>query len=280
MKKVIIAGLIVMFLIVILGYSIYAQFTTPLNFSDKITEDVYYVGSDGFGSYLIRTDEGLILIDAGPIDLVDTLIDRITSLGFDVEEIKIILNTHAHGDHTGGNNNIVEISNALTYINEYDAEAIELSNDIANCGVFCGSPIEETKVDFRFSDGDTIRLGDKTLEVIHVPGHTPGNSMVYSNVKGVNVLFSGDTIITNSNYGHPFFDKEVNSKKIVNSLKKVRTLNLEPDLVLPGAVYTGTTEMNPIKWNVLSFVSLIRAKIDATDNDLLKRSFELLYNNL
>ena len=64
--------------------------------------NVYYVGTNGLASYLITSPQGHILVDTVMPDATSQIKGNIEKLGFKVTDIKYLLNTHAHIDHTGG----------------------------------------------------------------------------------------------------------------------------------------------------------------------------------
>ena len=68
----------------------------------KMIDNVYYVGTDGLASYLITSPQGHILVDTVMPEATSQIKASIEKLGFKVTDIKYLLNTHAHIDHTGG----------------------------------------------------------------------------------------------------------------------------------------------------------------------------------
>src|SRR4029079_10851610 len=68
----------------------------------KMIGNVYYVGTQGLASYLITSPQGHILVDTVMPESTAQIVANIEKLGFKVADIKFILNTHAHIDHTGG----------------------------------------------------------------------------------------------------------------------------------------------------------------------------------
>ncbi len=67
-----------------------------------IAGNLYYVGTEGLASYLVVTSEGAILIDGALPDSVPQIEANIAKLSFNLKDVKIILNSHAHFDHSGG----------------------------------------------------------------------------------------------------------------------------------------------------------------------------------
>ena len=87
----------------------------------KIIGNVYFIGCIPASSHLIDTGEGLILIDTGYEDTLFLLVDSIYRLGFRPSDIKYIIHTHWHGDHTAATAGLVALSGAKTLIGHKDA---------------------------------------------------------------------------------------------------------------------------------------------------------------
>jgi len=68
----------------------------------RISDDIYYVGASDVTSFLIVTDAGLILTDGGFTDTAQQIRSNIKTLGFDIRNVKLLMNSHAHFDHAGG----------------------------------------------------------------------------------------------------------------------------------------------------------------------------------
>ena len=84
----------------------------------KIFDNVYYVGLQSVSSYLITTNQGLILIDPTYDYTADLVLDSIRELGFDPVEIEYLLITHGHGDHASGAKVIQEATGAAECISK------------------------------------------------------------------------------------------------------------------------------------------------------------------
>jgi len=81
--------------------SVMANWVKPIE-PFRVIDNIYYVGTNGLGVYLITTPQGQILIDTGVPEVTSQIKNNIQKLGFKVTDIKYILNTQAHFDHTGG----------------------------------------------------------------------------------------------------------------------------------------------------------------------------------
>lgn len=130
----------------------------------QIIGNVYYVGADGVSAFLIRTGDGLILLDGALPETAPQIAKNIASLGFNIRDVKVLLNSHAHFDHGGGLAELKRLSGASLAVSALDAPALE-----------AGDPnMPPVRVDRRLADGDTVRLGGTTLTAHLTPGHTKG----------------------------------------------------------------------------------------------------------
>jgi metallo-beta-lactamase class B len=139
----------------------------------KMIGNVYYVGTNGLSSYLITSPQGHILVDTVMPDATSQIKGNIEKLGFKVTDIKYVLNTHAHIDHTGGLAEMKAASGAQVVAGEADKPLLE--------GGYYPGAREETvlnfppvKVDRTVREGDTITLGDVKITARETPGHSPG----------------------------------------------------------------------------------------------------------
>ena len=139
----------------------------------QLIDNIYYVGTDGIAVYVIKTSQGLILMDTAMPQSTGMIKDNIAKLGFKVADIKIILNTHAHLDHTGGFAEIKKETGAQLIAGERDKPLLE-------GGYYPGDEKNEdlafpaVKVDRAVKEGDKVTLGDTTLTAHATPGHSPG----------------------------------------------------------------------------------------------------------
>jgi metallo-beta-lactamase class B len=130
----------------------------------RIIGNVYFVGAEGVSAFLIRTSEGLVLLDGALPETAPWIAKNIATLGFNLRDVKVILNSHAHFDHGGGLAELKRLTGASLAVSALDAPAIEAGE----------SSMPAVRVDRRLADGDTVRLGDTTLTAHLTPGHTKG----------------------------------------------------------------------------------------------------------
>src|SRR5690349_9756590 len=88
----------------------------------RVAGNLYYVGATGVTSFLITGPEGHILIDGGYPESAPLIEQSIARLGFKVRDVKVLLNTHAHSDHTGGLRELQQATGAQLWVSEGDAD--------------------------------------------------------------------------------------------------------------------------------------------------------------
>jgi glyoxylase-like metal-dependent hydrolase (beta-lactamase superfamily II) len=132
------------------------------------------VGPMSNNAYLLRctaTDEGLLIDAANEGDRLRELVR------FDGPPVAAILTTHRHTDHWQALAVMVTDADAAVYAGDEDADALPVA------------------VDERLQHGDTVTVGDVTLEIIALRGHTPGSiAVLYRDPEGVPHLFTGDSL--------------------------------------------------------------------------------------
>lgn len=190
--------------------------------------EVYFVGVRGLSSFLIATPDGHFLIDGGLPENADVIADNIKSLGFKVEDVKYLLNSHAHLDHSGGLAALKEISGALMIASEGDRWALE-------AGLVPGSEDDPdyaappVKVDRVIRDEESLTLGGVTLTARLMPGHTKGCTSwsMRSGDKEI-LFFCSATVANNRLVGPPQYDGIVEDYRATF----VRTKAWRPDVLL------------------------------------------------
>ncbi|MBR0931485.1 BJP family subclass B3 metallo-beta-lactamase [Bradyrhizobium sp. 62B] len=175
----------------------------------QLIGNIYYVGTEGIAVYVIKTSQGLILMDTAMPQSTGTIKDSITKLGFKVADIKMILNSHAHIDHTGGFAELKKETGAQLVAGERDKPLLE-------GGYYPGDEKNEdlafppVKVDRVVKEGDTVTLGDTTLIAHATPGHSPGCTSWEMTVKDGDqsrevLFFCSGTVALNRLVGQPTY---------------------------------------------------------------------------
>jgi metallo-beta-lactamase class B len=149
-----------------------ANWNTPTE-PFHIIGNVYYVGTEGLGAYLFVTPEGHILLDGATPQGAPIIEANIAKLGFKLSDVKILLNSHAHYDHSGGLAQLKKDTGAVLSVMEGDVSAIE-------GGFYLGSESNKAmgappvKVDKVLHDGDKVTLGGFSLTANLTAGHSRG----------------------------------------------------------------------------------------------------------
>ena len=130
----------------------------------KVIGNIYYVGTKTLSSYLITTPQGNILINSTYERNVPVIQKSVADLGFRFSDIKILLGTHAHGDHQEGDAAVKQATNAQVQVMEEDVPALR---DIKPGG-------KEHPIDKVIKDGEKVTLGGVTLTAHLTAGHTRG----------------------------------------------------------------------------------------------------------
>ena len=143
----------------------------------RIYGNTYYVGTHGLASILVTSPSGHILIDATLAENAPMIMEHIRALGFRAEDVKLILNSHAHYDHAAGTAELRRVTGATVAASAWSAGVLEhgsSAKDDPQFGLVLDyPPVQNVRV---FNDGDTLRVGPLALAAHSTPGHTPGGT--------------------------------------------------------------------------------------------------------
>jgi metallo-beta-lactamase class B len=139
----------------------------------RIADNLYYVGTAGIASYLLTSPQGHILIDGAMPTSAKLIEGNIEKLGFKPTDVKVLLNTHAHFDHTGGLAELKKDTGAKFYASAGDRKALETGTYVGSEEVraFDFAPV---KVDHVLKDGEQVKVGATVLTAHMTPGHSAG----------------------------------------------------------------------------------------------------------
>ena len=141
----------------------------------RLAGNIYFVGTYAASCHAIDTGEGLILIDVGYAETADVVEESLQTLGFDVKDVRMILLSHGHGDHSDGVPQIVKRSGAEVWLFKDDVKYLKGFTP-----------------DHYFHDGDVISLGNTKILCLHTPGHTEGTvSFIFDIVENGVTLRAG-----------------------------------------------------------------------------------------
>lgn len=166
----------------------------------RILGNLSYVGPSGVSSFLVTTPEGHILIDTGFESTVPLIREGMAKLGLRVEDIKLILSSHAHFDHVGGHARMKDLTGASIVASTLDAELLARGGkgDVLPLGDALAS-YPPARADRTVRDGESVSLGGVTLTAHLTPGHTRGCTTWTTDVdedgKTYHVVFYGSTTV-------------------------------------------------------------------------------------
>ena len=132
-----------------------------------ILGNLYYVGTHEVTAFLLTSPEGHVLLDGGLPESAPRIAASVEALGFDLEDVEVLLNSHAHLDHAGGLAELKARTGARFEAMTEDAEWLRTGH--AEFGDF-----PAVAVDRELHDGDRVELGGTTLVAHKTAGHTPG----------------------------------------------------------------------------------------------------------
>jgi metallo-beta-lactamase class B len=139
----------------------------------QIFDNLYYVGPQSSSVYLLKSEQGLIMIDAAYDYTADLVLDNIRTAGLNPKDVKYILITHGHWDHTAGIKTIQAASGAHVGMSAEDWKIYEGPNP--------SHPFETIPQDMILKEGDVIKVGATTVHAHLTPTNTPGCiSLVYT----------------------------------------------------------------------------------------------------
>lgn len=199
----------------------------------KITGEIFQVGGGGLSApedasvYLIKIEDGSAIVDAGTGWATNRIIQNIKDNGVMLENIKYLLITHCHFDHIGGANEIKSITGAKIIAHELEAPFLEEADQIVTGANWYGGELKPILVDKKISGSrEDIIIGDRKIEAIHIPGHSPGSMAFMMESEGKRVLFGQDV------HGPISPVLLSNREDYIRSLKLM--LSLEADVLCEG----------------------------------------------
>jgi metallo-beta-lactamase class B len=156
----------------------------------RVYGNTYYVGPHGLTSILLTSKSGHVLIDGALPESVPQIVANIRSLGFRIEDVKLIVNSHVHFDHGGGIAELQRLSGAKVAASPWSAEVLTKSG-VGKGDPQFGSiaPVALVPRADALRDGQTLRVGDIKLTAHFTPGHTPGGtSWTWKSCEGARCL--------------------------------------------------------------------------------------------
>ncbi len=206
----------------------------------RIFGDSYYVGTAGLASILIHSPAGSILVDGGLPQSAPQILANIEKLGFRAQDVKILVNSHAHYDHAGGLAQLQDVTGARVYASPASKLAFE-RGDIRKDDpqTAFGTPhnsfpaIRDVQA---IQDGETLKLGSLAITAHFTPGHTPGGtSWTWRSCEGthcVSIVYA-DSLNSVSAPGFKFSGDNTHASRVTSFEESIdRVANLPCDLLL------------------------------------------------
>ena len=206
----------------------------------RLIGNIYYVGASDITSFLIVTPKGHILLDGGLVETVPQIKRNIAHLGFQLKDVKILINSHAHYDHAGGLATLKQLTGAQLMATGPDAELLARGG---KSDFHFGDRLVYTAVstDRILLDGDKVELGGVTMVANLTPGHTKGcttwTMRVQEGFSSYDVVFVGSTtvpgykLVNNPNYPTIVDDYEL-------TFQRLKTLPCDVFLASHGAFFS------------------------------------------
>ena len=191
----------------------------------------------GVNVYLIDGGSEYALIDVGFLDELGEILELIRQMDFSLSACKTIIATHADADHAQGLARAREILRCKVAAHPASVDPLEQGDEILTYARIDAQnihiPMPRCKVDWTIDEGDTVAIGDKTLEVWSTPGHTAGQLAFRMG----DLLFSGDNIFRDGCVGVIDAHHGSNLPDFIASLKRIRACDVNYLLPSHGPIF-------------------------------------------
>lgn len=198
----------------------------------KIVDNFYFIERGWLNAnHFVFSGEKKVLIDTGYLRGFDQTKRLVESLGMELAAVDLIISTHSHSDHIGGNRRIREESGCQIAMHRIDKGFINSRDDWATWYRFYDHEAEFFSVDVSLEDGDILKLDGLELQVVHTPGHARGGICLYCQ-KGrwlisSDAMWDGDLGVINT------IIEGLDAPHVaLKSLEKLTSLDI--DIVYPG----------------------------------------------
>ncbi|MCU0616636.1 MAG: subclass B3 metallo-beta-lactamase [Gemmatimonadaceae bacterium] len=143
----------------------------------RLHGNTWYVGTRGLSAILVTSSAGHVLIDGGLPESAPLIAASVRALGFRLEDVKVLLNSHAHYDHAGGLAALQRASGADVLLHPWSARLLRLGTSLPEdpqYGLYLPFPGLQARREL--SDRDVVRVGDLAIIAHFTGGHTPGGT--------------------------------------------------------------------------------------------------------
>ena len=182
----------------------------------QIIDGILFIPGVGFNSnvYVVGNEEIGIIDSGASANYVSHVLNKLQEFKLDPGNVKKLILTHVHPDHTGGLRGMIDTFDPTIYMHTDDAI------------VFVQKFADRMQL---LTGGETLTMDNFSFQVIHTPGHSPGGICLYEPTK--KVLFSGDTIFSQGAIGRCDL-RGGDSQLLIQSIEKL--LKLDVEYLCPG----------------------------------------------
>jgi cyclase len=231
---------------------------------ERVSDDIYVFTSDLYAQVTasaVVTRDGIIVIDTLPFPQeTRVMIEFLEELGSG--KIRYLINTHWHGDHTNGSYlfedaQLVGHQLCADYLLDQGAKTLQQTKEDASDLIEGAQDLAEVELrvpDVTFEQGDMLlHLGDKSLQMVLTPGHTPDSTVVY--IKEDRALLAADTVMPLPYFGWG------NREDFIASLEKLLDFNLESIVQGHGEVLLRGEIRAAIKSSI-NYLNVVKKKVE------------------
>lgn len=205
--------------------------------NNPVKGNISFLTGSGGNIGVLHGPEGIMIIDDQFAPLSDKISETISD--FADGDLKYVLNTHYHGDHTGGNENFKNVGATIVgHDNVRSRMQIDFSDDVLKREV--KAKTEGFWPGITFSSDMTFHFNDEEVQLIYVAdAHTDGDALVH--FKTSNVIHAGDAFVR---YGYPFIDVGGGGSidGMIDAQKKILEISNEDTKIIPGHGVLATTK--------------------------------------
>ena len=229
------------------------------NIISEIEKNVFLIPGMEHSShvFLIRGEYKNVLIDTGVKGNFPRIVEGLAKLGLKVSDIQLVINTHEHFDHVGGN--LFFHETAITAAHRFAATKIELQDEYVVHSAIHGEDIIRAKFHLWLENRVMFDLGNFKLKILHTPGHTSGCICIYEPFK--QFMFTGDTIFSRGTISK--ISESGSYGDYINSLERISTMKIkrifpghgemcdDPEYALKKAIQNARKRLNQYKEQLL-----------------------------
>jgi len=201
----------------------------------EVVEGIYHiVAREGMfpdsNIYLVKAGDRFVLFDAGIQLFFKDTVDAIKELGLDLSQLDHLILTHTHLDHSGSVPLFLqEAGDAKLWVSREEGILLEKGDDTLVLGSLLGHRLPPLPVARKLKEGDVLRIGDFTFQVLLTPGHSAGSLCFFE--PNHQLLISGDVVFRHGSFGRVDFPTG-NGKQLIASIERLAELPVK--ILLPG----------------------------------------------